>query len=73
MKLSSRENERYNSEGYKDLTAYEAIQIVAKENEALENKVSFLIRVLKFIAREAGFDIQNRIELKDRHSGRVFK
>ena len=40
---------------------------------ALEGKVNFLIKVLKFIANEAGFDVVNRIELRDRNTGRCFK
>lgn len=40
---------------------------------ALEGKVNFLIEVLKFIANEAGFDALNRIELRNRNTGRLFK
>lgn len=40
---------------------------------ALEGKLNFLIKVIKFIANEAGFDITNRIELRDRKTGRLFK
>lgn len=38
-----------------------------------EGKVNFLIKVLKFIANEARFDVVNRIELRDRNTGRLFK
>lgn len=64
---------RCNNEGYADPTAYEALQPIIEADTALENKVNFLIKVLKFISSEAGFDILNRIELQDKHSGRVFK
>ena len=43
------------------------------KNNLTEEKVNFLIKVLKFIANEAGFDVTNRIELCDRKTGRVFK
>ncbi len=64
----------FNSEGYPDPTAYSAMSTIKREeNAALDYKVNFLIKVIKFIATEAGFDITNRIELRDRKTGRVFK
>ena len=62
-----------NSEGYADPTAHAALEPMAQEEAALEGKVNFLIKVLKFIANEAGFDVVNRIELRDRNTGRCFK
>ena len=62
-----------NSEGYADPTAHAALEPIAQEEAALEGKVNFLIKVLKFIANEAGFDVVNRIELRDRNTGRCFK
>lgn len=62
-----------NSEGYADPTAYEALKPIIESEKALENKVGFLIKVLKFIANEAGFEVLNRIELQDKQTGRVFK
>lgn len=62
-----------NSEGYTDPTAHTALEHIAQEEAALESKVNFLIKVLKFIANEAGFDVLNRVELCDRKTGRVFK
>lgn len=62
-----------NAEGYSDPTAYEALQIIIKEESELEKKVNFLIKVLKFIIYESGFEPMNRIEIRDVKSGRVFK
>lgn len=62
-----------NSEGYADPTAYSALEPIAQEEAALEAKTNFLIKVLKFVANEAGYDVLNRIELKDRKTGRIFK
>lgn len=67
--IGDKNNLFYNGEGYPDPTAYSAI----KEENALEGRVSFLVKVLKYIANNAGFDVVNRIELKDRASGRVFR
>lgn len=66
-------NTRRNSEGYADPTAHEAIQAIVREEQAVENKAGFLIKVIRFISTEAGFNILNRIELQDKRSGRVFK
>ena len=71
--MGNKNNPRCNSEGYIDPTAYEALQPIIKAEAALENKVSFLIKVMKFIAHESGFHILNRIELRDRSSGRTFR
>ena len=40
---------------------------------ALEGKVNFLIKVLKFIIAESGFELLARIELKDKKTGRCFR
>lgn len=67
------DNPKRNSEGYSDSTAYEGLRpIIAAEN-ALEKDVNMLIKVLKYIIGKSGFELVNRIELKDTKSGRVFK
>jgi len=62
----------YNASGCPDPTTYEAIKNVMRE-EKIENRVAFLIRILKAIIRESGFELLNRIELVDKKSGKVFK
>jgi len=62
-----------NSEGYADPTAYNALKPIIKEETETERKVNFLIKVLKFIIRESGFELLNRIEIREIKSGRVFK
>ncbi len=64
---------KYNQSGYIDPTAYEALKPIIKEDTALENRVNFLIKVLKFIINETGFELLNRIEIKDKKTGRCFK
>lgn len=71
--MGGNKNPYYNSEGYADPTAYGALKPIMQADAALEGKVNFLIKVLKFIANEAGFDVLNRIELRDRNTGRLFK
>lgn len=62
-----------NSEGYYDPTAYEGVKSIVREENALDGRVSDLVRVLKFIIRGCGFELVSRIEIKDVKTGRVFK
>lgn len=62
-----------NPEGLPDPTAHDALEPIAKEEAELEKKVNFLIKVLKFIIRESGFELLERIEIKDSKSGRCFR
>lgn len=62
-----------NSEGYYDPTAYEGVKSIVREENALDGRVSDLVRVLKFIIRNCGFELVSRIEIKDVKTGRVFK
>lgn len=62
-----------NAEGYNDPTAYEAINAVGREEAEQQKRVSALIYVLKYIINVAGYDLLNRIELKDRKTGREYK
>ena len=60
----NKKNPYYNQSGYPDPTAYKATKKAIKEETDLDNKVGFLIKILKFIIR---------IELKDVQTGRYFK
>lgn len=62
-----------NGEGYPDPTAYNALRPIMQEDAALEGKVNFLIKVLKFIIAESGFELLARIEIKDKKTGRCFR
>lgn len=62
-----------NSEGYYDPTAYEGVKSIVREENALDGRVSDLVKVLKFIIRNFGFELVSRIEIKDVKTGRVFK
>jgi hypothetical protein len=67
------DNPKYNSEGYYDPTAYAGLRSVIQEENALERDVNTLVKVLKYIISKSGFELVNRIEIKDKKSGRVFK
>lgn len=61
-----------NASGYPDPTAYNAIKNIVRD-EKVESKAAFLLQILKYIIRESGFELLNRIELRDKRSGRTFK
>lgn len=58
-----------NSSGYRDPTAYAAEKRISDE----EQRVTELMKVLKYIIRLAGFDLINRIEFRERRSGRKYR
>ena len=66
-------NPKHNAEGYADPTAHEGLKDIIREETEIETKCWFLIKVLKFIIKESGFELLNRIELKHTDSGRIFK
>lgn len=58
-----------NGSGYVDLPAYQAIKNITHE----EQKVSLFIKTIKNIANLCGYEILNRIEIRDKKTGRVWK
>lgn len=60
---------RYNPEGYRDQTAYDAIRNAADEEE----KVAVLIKVIKSILRLSGFELINRIEIRSTKTRREYR
>ena len=61
-----------NAEGYHDPTASGAFDRMDKE-QAEDDKVHKLISTPKNIAELAGYTITNRIELKNRKTGKTYK
>jgi len=66
-------NEKTNQEGFLDLTAYEAIENVTASDDHIANEFGFLLRVLKYIVRKAGFEVVGRIHLRHKQTGREFR
>lgn len=62
-----------NPSGCADPTAFQALEPIAEKDAELERKVNFLIKALKFIIHEAGFELLARIEIKDVKTGRIFR
>lgn len=62
-----------NNEGYSDPTAFAGLKPVIREDTEAQKQVNDLIRVLKYIINAAGFDLLNRIEIRNRKSGREYR
>ena len=58
-----------NGSGYTDPTAYNAIKNVTEE----EKKLSKVIKTIKSIAELAGYEIEERIVLKDKQTGKIWR
>lgn len=62
-----------NNEGYPDPTASVALGRACREECEADKRAFDLVNVLKFIIRTAGFELTERIKLKDTKSGREYK
>lgn len=62
-----------NQEGYSDPTASNAVAAVRNEELHIEMRVNTLIKVLKYIIHTSGFELTERISLKDIKTGRTYK
>lgn len=58
-----------NAEGYSDPTAYQAMKNIDKEDERFHK----LLHTLFYICEVAGFQIEDRIVLVDRKTGRIWR
>lgn len=60
--------EYQNKEGYADPTAFHALKNIEDEK-----KVSELVFVLKWIINKSGFELIERIQLRDKKNGKIYK
>lgn len=58
---------------YADPTAYEGMKDVIREESEAENRVHDLMKVLKYIISSAGFELTERVRLKDKKTGKEYK
>ena len=63
------QNPYFNQSGCADPTAYHALKNLSDEDK----KANFLIKVLKYIIRESGFELLNRIELQNTETGHIYR
>lgn len=64
---------KLNASGCYDLTAYEAIENVSREEKENEERFKKLLRVIFKECDKAGFHLEGRIVLKDKKSGKVWR
>ena len=64
-----------NAEGYLDLTAYAALKNIEESECSDKDYVRFhaLLHTIFHLCEVAGFQIEGRIVLKDKHSGRIWR
>ena len=66
-----------NPEGYLDLTAHDALTNVMREQTAQRDEADQrhyrLIKTLLNMIDLTGYDLLNRIEVRDRESGRIYR
>ena len=70
--MDPKKDPRRNASGYMDLTAYEAIRNVEREAEA-EERFKKLLNTIFYICDLAGFHIENRLEIRDKKTGKVWR
>lgn len=66
-------NPRLNSEGYSDPTAYEALQPIIKDEAKRQQRVSEFVDLMKRFADLCGYEILNRVALKDKKTGKEYR
>ena len=62
-------NIKYNKEGYRDPTAYQ----VLKKDQREEERFKRLMATIFYICENAGFHIEERIVIRDKRTGRIWR
>ncbi len=68
-KTGDRNDDHYNSHGYRDPTAYAAMRNLSAE----EQRFKKLIRTIFALCDIAGFTLTGRITLTDKRTGRIWE
>lgn len=71
--LMTSKNPMLNASGCKDMTAYEAINNVSKEEHELNQKVHDVIKIIKRLIDLTDLELIGRIQIKDKKTGREFR
>lgn len=62
-----------NAEGYADPTAYAAMVPIQRQQDEADQRLAQLIKTIKNMIDLADFDLLERIEVRDRKTGRVYR
>lgn len=68
-----RNNLYYNGSGCADPTAGKGIHNADKMNFEIDKKANDLIYICKYILHEAGFELEKRMEIKHKETGKIYK
>lgn len=71
--MPNKQISRHNPEGYADPTAQAALQPIQRMQDESDMRLAEWIKVLKKTIDLAGYELLNRIELKDRKTGRTYR
>lgn len=66
-------NPRFNASGCKDLTAFEAIKNVASEEQEVNKRATSVLSLIKKLLKLMDFELLDRIQIKDKGTGKEFK
>lgn len=69
LKIGNKYDDHYNSHGYRDPTAYAALRALSKEEERFKK----LLRTIFAVCELAGFEIDGRITLVDKRTGKIWE
>lgn len=70
--MGNTQNPKNNAEGYSDLTAYNGLKNAIHEETETEIRATKLIKTLKYIIGLAGFELVERIKIRDAKTGKKF-
>lgn len=67
-----------NADGYNDPTVDQAFSKVLKKPVSEQDikamtRIKHLMKIVRFIANEYGFDIEERVVLRDKQSGKIYR
>lgn len=69
IRLGDINDDRYNSHGYRDPTAYAVTRSLSREKERFKK----LLRTIFAVCELSGFDLVGRIKLVDRRTGKTWE
>lgn len=62
-----------NSEGYPDPTVYSALRHIEEQERVEKDRFHKLLHTIFYICELAGFEVEGRIVLKDKKTGKVWR
>lgn len=62
-----------NPSGCADPTAHNALSAIQGSQDQTDERVNRMIKALKILIDQSGYDLLARIELRDRETGRIYR